>query len=152
MSTTIEFYKVGLEKNSLQNPSNLTNNPYTQSGNIFDPLNVVNPIVEVNVANVEQYNLIKIPVNNRYYWINDYEYIAEGNVCNLHCESAPLITWYDAIVQSRAIIKNSTGYYNKNLINNEFPILDQKLFTVDKFPKSLKHKDVFILTTLGGGN
>ena len=64
MSTTISFYKVGFEKNTLIKPSSVTglssNRKTSQTGNIFDPINVVNPIVEVNISNIESYNLMYI--------------------------------------------------------------------------------------------
>ena len=145
----IYLYSVGFEKNTLKNPSDLPS--YTTiSGRVFDPLNVVNPVVEVNVQNVEQYNLIYIPTNNRYYWINEYEYIAEGYVSNLHCESAVLLTWYNAIIKTRIKVTKSTRFYNKHLTSSDFPILDQRKITIDKFPKSLPSKDCVMLTTLGG--
>lgn len=154
MSTTISFYKVGFEKNTLKNPSSVTGlssgRKTSQTGNIFDPINVVNPIVEVNISNIESYNLMYIGAFSRYYWITEYEYIAEGNVCKIHGESAVLLNWYDAIINTRTKVTKSTRFYNKHLINSDFPILDQRKITIDKFPKSIPNKDCVLLTTLGG--
>lgn len=146
--TTILFYSVTFGENVLH--SHPTGG-HQESGIIYNPLNIVNPIVEVRTTDIKQYNMIYIPTNGRYYWIKEYEYIGEANVCKLHCESAVLVNWYSEICNNKAVSVESGEYYNKSLIKNDYPILDQKKFTNDHFTQ-IPQKDVFILTTLGGGN
>ena len=151
MSTTINFYKVNYDEHTLHTPPTTHNVQHT--GNIYDPLNIINPIVEVNYENIEQYNLIQIAVNsNRFYWIKEYEYIGEGNACRLHCESAVLLNWYTNIMNTTAVIENSKGYYNKQFVNNDFPILAQRQFNNVNVFKQIPYQDCYILTALGGDN
>jgi len=149
MSTTIKFYKVNYDEHTLHTPPTSAN--ATHTGNIFDPLNIVNPSVEVNYENIEQYNLIQIAVNsNRFYWIKEYEYIGEGHACILHCESAVLLNWYTQICNSNAVIENSKGYYNKQFVSNDFPILAQRQFNNINTFKQIPYQDCYVITTLGG--
>lgn len=147
--TTITFFTVSFDDKTLHaQPSG----GHDETGIIYDPLNVVNPIIEVRTTNIKQYNMIYIPTNGRHYWIREYEYIGEANVCRLHCESAVLVNWYSDICNSVAILELSTDYFDSYYVKNDYPILDQRKGNNINTFKQIPYKDCYILTTLGGGS
>lgn len=147
--STFTFYTTSLKENDFAKPT--LENGTTASGVILTPLDVVNPILVVNVANIHTKNFVYVEDLGRYYFIEDYEYTSEYNECKIKCKSAVLYNNYDNIKNKKLVFDvTGSGNYNTDLVDFDVPLLaykevDQKMFK-DNIPK----QDCFILTVLGG--
>ena len=105
---------------------NSTKSPTITDGVLFsmqlkEETSVINPVLIVNKPNTMPtvYNYAFIPSLQRYYFINDWQYINGAWVC--YCNVDVLASHKIAIGQTSAYIERAASAYNGNIIDNLYP-------------------------------
>lgn len=123
-------------------------------------LSVLEPSIVLNigteVSKLAQYNYLKIPKFDRYYWFEVGE--TNGGLVTITCRVDPLMSFKDDIKDRRGnapkqYITRSQSFANKLLVDNMLPMysnhtIDIKTFGEDVFTKNCGH---VILETIGKG-
>ena len=127
------LYKLVGEKNRLDKTSYLTNATSVTGVVIKFPSSIVDPILTLNgtaIANLWQFNYIRLDEFDRYYFIDDIISIA-NNLWEVHCHVDVLMSWKDEIKTNNALILRSSNKGNPYLqdkINSALPE-----YTVQKY-------------------
>lgn len=120
------LYKLVGEKNRLDKTSYLTNATNITGVVIKFPSSIIEPILTLNgaaIANLWQFNYIRLDEFDRYYFINDIISTA-NNLWEVHCHVDVLMSWKDGILENKALIMRSSNKYNRFLfdkINKALP-------------------------------
>ena len=133
LKKTGTLYKLVGEKNRLDKTSYLTNATNITGVVIKFPSSIIDPILTLNgaaVANLWQFNYIRLDEFDRYYFIDDIISIA-NNLWEVHCHVDVLMSWKDEIKTNNALILRSSNRGNPYLqdkLNNALPE-----YTVQKY-------------------
>lgn len=91
-------------------------------GNLTENAIIENPslVLEIDVKDLINYNYIYIPQLKRYYFIDDYETIATG-LTRVYCNEDKLVSFSNAILNSKANIIRSSYGYDAKLVDDLIP-------------------------------
>lgn len=121
------------------------------SGTALEPLDIVNPVIEVEgdiVSSIAGYNYMYIEDYARYYFIETTADSYQLNHIRGHCD---ILSSSKAWLRSRlATIGRNEKLYNAYLNDPEFPAYAYKNIVTRTFPSGL-NSDSIILMTVGGG-
>lgn len=105
------LYKLVGEKNRLDKTSYLTNATNITGVVIKFPSSIIDPILTLNgtaIANLWQFNYIRLDEFDRYYFIDDIISIA-NNLWEVHCHVDVLMSWKDEIKTNNALFVRSSN-------------------------------------------
>ena len=122
------------------------------SGTARDPLDMVNPVLEVEgdiVSSIGQYNYLYIEDYARYYFITSITGDSyQLSTVHAHCD---ILSSAKAWLRPRlATIGRNEKLYNAYINDPEFPAYAYKNIVTRTFPSGL-NSDSIILMTVGGG-
>lgn len=124
-------------------------NKLTIDGFLNANTNIINPVIPLQVipdVNIYDYNYLELPDFNRFYFVVDVENI-NANMFNLICSCDVLMTYADAILNSRARVMRAirTGdYYHGSSVADVKATITTHLSSV-----MLDNTPSLILTTVG---
>ena len=142
------LYKLVGEKNRLDKTSYLTNATSVTGVVIKFPSSIIDPTLTLNgtaIANLWQFNYIRLDEFDRYYFIDDIISIA-NNLWEVHCHVDVLMSWKDEIKTNNALVTRSSNKGNPYLQDKINRVLPE--YTVTKY----SNLDIFKtdLTDYGG--
>lgn len=89
----------------------------TLNGELRENTDILNPSLEIEGDEVLGANYLYIDSLNRYYFINDVEFIS-GEIFRVNCQIDVLMSYADEIKAQNAIIKRQQYNYNVDLVDN----------------------------------
>ena len=143
---------------------NLGKTSKTIDGMIFkedNALSVLNPTLLIklsgnSISELANYNYLKIPVFDRYYWFDVGE--TRGGLVEIKCKVDPLMSFKDDIKDDRKdapkqYIIRSQAFTNKLIVDNLLPMMSNHTLDILPFGDSVYDKSCghVILETVGKG-
>lgn len=117
------------------------------------PVDVENPTIYINAGSgYDTYNYIYIPEFGRYYFAKAIA--GTSNTLTFECTSDPLMSFKNAILNSKAVIARNPWKYDKYIPDAQLPIESRTVRGTFKFSGthfSNESNYSYILTTLGCG-
>ena len=119
-----------------------------------NPMDVENPVVYIGASDAyDGYNYIYIPEFGRYYFAK----CVGGNSQTLtfECTSDPLMSFKNAILNSKAVISRNPWKYDLYVSDPNMPLESRTVKATFPFPNSTLFNgtnNCYILTTLGSGS
>lgn len=114
------LYKLVGEKNRLDKTSYLTNATNITGVVIKFPSSIIDPILTLNgtaIANLWQFNYIRLDEFDRYYFIDDIISIA-NNLWEVHCHVDVLMSWKDEIVDNTCRVMRNEFRGNNFIVDD----------------------------------
>lgn len=141
------------KENYLQNPKVIKNH-----FRIKEPCSMLDPVVQLTASNavpsgavnLADVNYIYIERFRRYYFINDIIYQNDGLI-ELHCSIDVLMSYVNNIYNSQQEVIRSEALNSARFIDNERPILVDKILTtkiIGAFPETGTNN--YVMTVAGG--
>lgn len=114
------LYKLVGEKNRLDKTSYLSNATSVTGVIIKFPSSIIDPILTLNgtaIANLWQFNYIRLDEFGRYYFIDDIISIA-NNLWEVHCHVDVLMSWKDEIVNNTCRVMRNEFRGNNFIVDD----------------------------------
>lgn len=149
----IDFYVCTSKTETVQKV--LTDERIITGCKLLDATNVLNPTVLIRaneIGDLINYNYLRIPQFNRYYYISNIEY--RNNVGAVSCEVDAIYSWYNKYKNTSQLVTRSENIRNRYIQDGSEPIHSDNFYTyvnfgIDVFDKKC---DRLILTTAGKGS
>lgn len=121
MSFLAQFYKFGKKENSFKIPYDGGSN-FTMNVELKGNCSVVNPVILVDIDSITEahdthifkYNYVYIPQFERYYYIDDWQYVL--GVWAAYCHVDALGSWRYQVLENELYIMRSSYDENGNLL------------------------------------
>lgn len=130
MSLSVTLYNFSKKVNSTARPTGGT--AYTC--NLKNTCGVINPRIEFNfpmTQNPATYNYCYIELFDRYYFIQEWQYIDRLWVANCQCDV--LASWKDAIGAQTLYVLRSAVEYDQDIIDNFYPMTTELEWAYDSY-------------------
>ena len=149
----IDFYTCTSKTETVQKV--LTKERIMTGCKLLDATNVINPTVLIrasDIATLADYNYLRIPQFNRYYYISNMEY--RSNVVAVSCEVDAVFSWYHKYKNTSQLVTRSENIRNRYIQDGSEPIHSDNFYTYVNFGINVFDKkcDRLILTTAGKGS
>ena len=143
----ITLYVNNSEKNKIG--KNLSND-FSLSGTLRDATNIINPVILIELNEIDNYNYCYIPNFNRYYFITDITVIRTG-LFAISLMVDVLESFQTSIKNLSVILLNTQNVGSSNYLPSQVFRNNVKSRTdILNFPNGLNDSGEFILITAGG--
>lgn len=121
--------------------------------NLKDNCDIINPtfLISGSVDNLSQYNYIRVPTFNRYYFIKSITQIRH-NLYEIHAHVDVLMSFKNEILNNTAILDRAHSVYDDYLQDTNIQMESYKMVQTKKFNYTFIPETSLLLTVLGGGN
>lgn len=125
-------------------------NQFTVSGTLRKNTSIVNPIIDVEIADLSQANYVYIPLFHRYYYITNISVTVNG-LWQIVLSVDVLKSFAPYIKNLSVILSDSTVTGANDYLNGDIWINKVKQFTdIINFPNGMLENGEYILITAGG--
>lgn len=105
------------------------------AGKIKNSFNISEPVIDIELKGLPQYNYCFIPSLNRFYFIERIESIT-NNVWRIHLVVDVLMSWSDDVLNQPALVSRNEFEFNDLLVDEELPCEDgytENIITFNSF-------------------
>lgn len=125
-------------------------NQFTVSGTLRKSTSIVNPSIDIEIADLSQANYVYIPLFHRYYYITNITVTVNG-LWQVDLSVDVLKSFAPFIKNLSVILSDSTVTGANDYLNGDIWINKVKQFTdIINFPNGLLENGEYILITAGG--
>ena len=122
----------------------------TRDVQIFDPCNLLSPVLIVADSSAVAYNYCFIPAWGRYYWVRDWTFREGRMFCQLEVDV--LASWREEIGRSTQYISRAAAAYNPGVQDRVYPAYASPTYTSAKVENPLGgpiNSGSFVVATMG---